>query len=129
MLSIDEALTAILEPIAPLGAERAPLAAAAGRIAAEDAAAAVDLPPFDRSAMDGYAVRSADTAPGVALRLTGGVAAGEVSADALAAGTAATISTGAALPPGADAVLQSELASEADGSVTSEQAIDTGRHV
>ena len=63
-------------------------------------AAAVDLPPFDRSAMDGYAVRSADTAPGVALRLAGGVAAGEVSADELAAGTAAAISTGAALPAG-----------------------------
>ena len=54
---------------------------AAGRVAAEDARGAVDLPPFDRSAMDGYAVRAADTAPGVALRLAGGVAAGEVSAD------------------------------------------------
>src|SRR5215210_8679098 len=120
MLSIDEALAAILEPVAPLGAERAPLAEAAGRVAAEDAAAAVDLPPFDRSAMDGYAVRSADTAPGVALRLAGGVAAGEVSAEELAAGTAATISTGAALPPGADAILQSELAAAANGTVTPE---------
>src|SRR4051794_32934740 len=129
MLSIDEALTAILEPIAPLGAEREPLAAAAGRVAAEDAAAAVDLPPFDRSAMDGYAVRSADTAPGVALKLAGDVAAGEVSAEALAAGTAAPISTGAALPPGANAVLQSELAAAADGTVTPERAIEPGRHV
>ena len=60
--------------------------------------------------MDGYAVRSADTAPGVALRLEGGVAAGEVAAAELAPGTAAAISTGAALPPGADAILQSELA-------------------
>jgi molybdopterin molybdotransferase len=129
MHSIDEALAAILGPIAPLDAERAPLEAAAGRVAAEDAAAAVDLPPFDRSAMDGYAVRSADTAPGVALRLAGGVAAGEVSAEELAAGSTAAISTGAALPPGADAILQSELASLGDGTVTPERAIEPGRHV
>jgi molybdopterin molybdotransferase len=129
MHSIDEALAAILGPIAPLDAERAPLEAAAGRVAAEDAAAAVDLPPFDRSAMDGYAVRSADTAPGVALRLAGGVAAGEVSAEELAAGSTAAISTGAALPPGADAILQSELASLGDGTVTPARAIEHGRHV
>src|SRR6476620_500248 len=129
MHTIDEALAAILAPIAPLEVERAPLEAAAGRVAAEDAAAAVDLPPFDRSAMDGYAVRSAATAPGVALRLAGGVAAGEVSAEALAAATAAPISTGAALPPGADAILQSELASLGDGTVSPERAIEPGRHV
>jgi molybdopterin molybdotransferase len=91
--------------------------------------AAVDLPPFDRSAMDGYAVRSADTAPGVALRLAGGVAAGEVAEQELAPGTAAPVSTGAALPPAADAVLQSELAVAGDGTVTPERAIEPGRHV
>jgi molybdopterin molybdotransferase len=129
MHTIAEALAAILEPVAPLEAVREPLEAAAGRVAAEDAAAAVDLPPFDRSAMDGYAVRAADTAPGVALRLAGGVAAGEVSAEELAAGTAAAISTGAALPPGADAILQSELASVDGGTVTPERAVEAGRHV
>jgi molybdopterin molybdotransferase len=129
MLSIEEALDAILSPVAPLPAERAGLADASGRVAAADAAAAVDLPPFDRSAMDGYAVRSADTAPGVALRLAGGVAAGEVASEALAPGTAAPISTGAALPPGADAVLQSELAEAGDGTVAPERAIAPGRHV
>jgi molybdopterin molybdotransferase len=98
-------------------------------VAAVDLAAAVDLPPFDRSAMDGYAVRSADTAPGVALTLARGVAAGEIAAEPLAPGTAAPISTGAALPPGADAILQSELASAADGSVTPGRAIEPGRHV
>jgi len=127
--SIDEALALILEGIAPLDAVRVPLAEAAGRAAAEDAAAAVDLPPFDRSAMDGYAVRSADTSQGVALRLAGGVAAGEVSAEALQPGTAAPISTGAALPPGADAILQSELAEAAGGRVTPAQAVEPGRHV
>ena len=79
MISIDGALELVLDGLEPLGAERAPLADAAGRVAAEDAVSAVDLPPFDRSAMDGYAVRAADTAPGVALRLVGGVAAGEAA--------------------------------------------------
>ena len=129
MLSIEEALDAILSPVAPLEAERAGLAEAAGRVVASDAAAAVDLPPFDRSAMDGYAVRSADTSPGIALRLAGGVAAGEVASEELAPGTAAAISTGAALPPGADAILQSELAVVGDGTVTPERALEPGRHV
>jgi molybdopterin molybdotransferase len=129
MRTIEEALEAILTPVAPLEAAREPLAAASGRVAAEDVPAAVDLPPFDRSAMDGYAVRSADTAPGVALRLAGGVAAGEVAEQELAPGTAAPVSTGAALPPAADAVLQSELAVAGDGTVTPERAIEPGRHV
>jgi molybdopterin molybdotransferase len=127
--TIDEALALVLDGLRPLGAAREPLAEAAGRVAAEDARAAVDLPPFDRSAMDGYAVRAADTAPGVALRLAGGVAAGEVATDELVPGTAAAISTGAALPPGADAILQSELASVQDGHVSPERAIEPGRHV
>jgi len=129
MNTIEDALAAILEGIEPLEPEWAPLADAAGRVAAEDAAAAVDLPPFDRSAMDGYAVRAADTASGAPLRLEGGVAAGEVTSAEVAPGTAATISTGAALPPGADAILQSELAAVADGQVTPERALEPGTHV
>jgi molybdopterin molybdotransferase len=129
MISLDEALELVLREPAPLGAERVPLAEAAGRVAAEPAVSAVDLPPFDRSAMDGYAVRSADTAPGVPLRLVGGVAAGEVATGPLEPGTAARVSTGAAIPPGADAVLQSELASENDGRVSPERALAPGTHI
>jgi molybdopterin molybdotransferase len=129
MISIDEALELVLNGLAPLGAERVALADAAGRVAAEPARSAVDLPPFDRSAMDGYAVRAADTAPGMALRLAGGVAAGEVASTPLEPGTAAPVSTGAAIPPGADAVLQSELAHEHDGRVAPEHALAPGTHV
>ena len=129
MLSIDEALEHILPGLAPLASERVPLTEAAGRVAAEPARSAVDLPPFDRSAMDGYAVRSADTAPGVALRLVGGVAAGEVASGVLEPGTATRVSTGAAIPPGADAVLQSELAVEQNGHVAPERALAPGTHV
>jgi molybdopterin molybdotransferase len=129
MISIDEALELVLGGLAPLGSQRMPLAEAAGRVAAEPAVSAVDLPPFDRSAMDGYAVRAADTAPGVALRLAGGVAAGEVAAATLEPGTATRVSTGAAIPPGADAVLQSELAVEEDGRVALERALQPGTHI
>jgi molybdopterin molybdotransferase len=129
MISIDEALALVLDGVRRLGSERVPLAAAAGRVAAEPATGVVDLPPFDRSAMDGYAVRAADTAPGVALRLAAGVAAGEVATAALEPGTAARVSTGAAIPPGADAVLQSELAVEQDGRVAPERAIPVGTHI
>jgi molybdopterin molybdotransferase len=129
MISIDEALGLVLDGLAPLHAERVALADAAGRVVAEPAASAVDLPPFDRSAMDGYAVRAADTAPGVPLRLAGGVAAGEVAAATLEPGTAARVSTGAAIPPGADAILQSELAVERDGAVAPERALAPGTHV
>jgi molybdopterin molybdotransferase len=129
MISIDEALVLVLDGLTPLSAERVHVAEAAGRVAAEPLRSAVDLPPFDRSAMDGYAVRAADTAPGVALRLAGGVAAGEVATAALEPGTATRISTGAAIPPGADAVLQSELADELDGRVAPERAVAPGTHV
>ena len=129
MKSIDEALGLVLDGLAPLGDERVPLAEAAGRVAAAPAASAVDLPPFDRSAMDGYAVRAADTAAGVPLTLAGGVAAGEVADAALEAGTAARISTGAALPVGADAILRSEDATERDGAVVPAGPVPDGCHV
>jgi molybdopterin molybdotransferase len=129
MKAIDEALELVLDGLAPLSAQRVPLDIAAGRVIAEPGLAAVDLPPFDRSAMDGYAVRAADTAPGIPLRLAGGVAAGEVAVAELAPGTAARVSTGAAIPPGADAILQSELAVESNGTVAPERALAPGTHV
>jgi molybdopterin molybdotransferase len=129
MITIDEALELVLDGLEPLDPERVPLAEAAGRVAAEPARSVVDLPPFDRSAMDGYAVRAADTAPGIALRMAGGVAAGEVATHELEPGTAARVSTGAAIPPGADAVLQSEHAHEDDGRVVPEVAVPPGTHV
>jgi molybdopterin molybdotransferase len=127
--SIEEALELVLEGIAPLAAERAELAEASGRVLAEDARAVVDLPPFDRSAMDGFAVRSQDVAAGVALRLSADVAAGTLPEAAVSAGWAAPISTGAPIPPGADAVLRLEDAAADDGVVTPAQALAAGTHV
>ncbi len=113
----------------PLPAETVPLDVATGRIAAEDARSAVDLPPFDRSAMDGFAVRAADTSPPRALTIAGELAAGDVAADALAPGTALGITTGAALPAGADAVLRVEDASVDGDRVTPAGPVGAGTHV
>ena len=80
--------------------------------------------------MDGYAVRAADTAPGVALRLAGGVAAGEVAAvDARARHRGARSRPARRCRPGADAMLQSELALGTDGHVAPERALAPGTHV
>src|SRR6266545_1155774 len=126
MLDVERALAAVLAAARPLDAELVGLEDAAGRVLAQDARSAVDLPPFDRSAMDGFAVRAADTAPGVGVRLAGAVAAGELGT-ALAPGTAAQIATGAAIPPGADAVLQLELAEVHEGVVRPARAVERAR--
>ncbi|HEX4677971.1 MAG TPA: gephyrin-like molybdotransferase Glp [Gaiellaceae bacterium] len=107
--AIDEALALVLARARPLAAEDVPVARAAGRVVAEPAVAVTDLPPFDSSAMDGYAVRAADT-PG-ALTVVGHSAAGKPEARALGAGEAIVISTGAVVPAGADAVVPVERTS------------------
>lgn len=113
LLSVHEAQRLILERVRPLGAERVPIERAAGRVLAERAVAQVDLPPFPSSAMDGYAVRSADTAAAeVRLALVGRVAAGAPAKHALGPGEAMAIATGACVPAGADAVVPLELADE-----------------
>jgi molybdopterin molybdotransferase len=107
--TIDEALALVLARARPLAAEDVPVARAAGRVVAEGAAAVIDLPPFDSSAMDGFAVRAADT-PG-RLTVVGQSAAGKPAACELGAGEAIVISTGAVVPAGADAVVPVERTS------------------
>ena len=107
--SIDEALALVLEWVRPLDGEDVPVARAAGRVVAEPALAVTDLPPFDSSAMDGFAVRAADT-PG-RLNVVGHSAAGRPETRALGAGEAVEISTGAVVPEGADAVVPVERTS------------------
>lgn len=129
MKDLDEALALVLDGLAPLAPEEVPLdAQAAGRVLAAEARAVIDLPPFDRTAMDGYAVRAADVAPGAKLRVIGDLAAGGGTLT-LEPGTAARISTGAAIPPGADAVLKVED-TELDGdTVTATAGVSPGLHV
>lgn len=131
MIDVAEAWERIAALARPLPAEIRPLRDAIGRVAVESVRSPLDLPGFDRSAMDGYAVRAADTAPGSApLRVVGAVAAGEDPAFSLGPGDAVGITTGAALPPGADAILRSELAGTDDqGRVLAGETLEAGRFV
>jgi molybdopterin molybdotransferase len=127
LLSIEEALARVLARAQPLEAESVPVQDAAGRVLAADAVADVDLPPFASSAMDGYAVRSADT-PG-RLPVVFRVAAGVPAEHALAAGEAMAISTGGAVPEGADAVVQIELVSEENDTLDVPEPVSAGANV
>ncbi len=110
LLSVDEALAVLLEGARPLEEiETLPTLEATGRVLAKAQASAMDVPPMDNSAMDGYAVRRSDvTAPDTRLRVAQRIAAGAVGA-ALEPGTAARIFTGAPIPPGADAIVMQEF--------------------
>src|ERR671924_2005292 len=110
LLSIAEAQQLILERAKPLPAEPLAIEAAAGRVLAEPARAVVDLPPFPSSAMDGYAVRAADT-PG-RLAIVGRAAAGAPAPVSLEPRQAIGIATGGVIPEGADAVVPVEYVVE-----------------
>ena len=99
---ISAALEALLADVSALKAESVPLEAAAGRVLAEAVTARLDVPPFDNSAMDGYALRAADA--GQWLPVSQRIAAG-MQAQALAPGSCARIFTGGEIPPGADCVV------------------------
>jgi molybdopterin molybdotransferase len=127
LLSLEEALERILERVKPLGAEAVELSAAAGRVLAEDARAAVDLPPFPSSAMDGFTVRSEDT-PG-RLPIVARIAAGVPAARVLDAGEAMAIATGGVVPTGADSVVPIEYVVENDNSVEIPEHVVQGDNV
>jgi molybdopterin molybdotransferase len=127
LIRIEEATRLVLARAAPLPAERVPLAAASGRVLAEAAHAAGDVPPFATSAMDGFAIRAAD-APGE-LAVVERVAAGRPASRPLAAGEAMAIATGGAVPEGADAVAPIEVVVERDNRLTVPGGVAPGAHV
>ena len=113
MLELEEARQRLLDAIQPLPAEKAPLRDAAGRVLDEVVVSPIDLPAFDNSAMDGYAVRSADVASASTespanLKLVGHVPAGAVFTGTVQHGTCVRLFTGSPLPDGADAVVMQE---------------------
>jgi molybdopterin molybdotransferase len=112
-MEIEEARRLVLAEVAPLAEEEVPLGGALGRVLAEDVVSEVDVPGFDNSAMDGYAVRATDTAGAseerpAQLRVVGESRAGVPFDAAVGPGEAIAISTGAALPGGADAIVRVE---------------------
>jgi molybdopterin molybdotransferase len=126
LVTIEEALALVLGRVSPPSSQLVPIDAAAGRVCAADVRAVVDLPPFASSAMDGYAVRAADT-PG-ALRLTGRSSAGTPAGRELGPGEAIAIATGAVVPEGADAVVPIEQAS-AQGDAVEVEVVALGDNV
>lgn len=131
---VEVHLERILDLVAPLPAEPAPLADAAGHVCADDVAARVALPRFDHAAMDGYAVRAVDvasatpTAP-AGLPVAGVVAAGDADRPVLAPGTAWRIMTGAPVPRGADAVVPFEWTDRGRERVRITAAAPVSRHI
>jgi molybdopterin molybdotransferase len=130
LISVDEAQRIVLERAKRLDPERVPIERAAARVLAEPVAALVDLPPFPSSAMDGYALRSADTAdPPSRLPIVARIAAGSPSNRPLAPGEAMAISTGGAVPEGADAVVPLELVEESDDAIDVPEPVALGANV
>jgi molybdopterin molybdotransferase len=127
LLTVEEAHELVLKRARPLSGEPVPIAEAGGRVTAEDVHARVDLPPFASSAMDGFAVRSADL-PGT-LRVAGESAAGRPFAAEVEPGSAVAISTGAVVPDGADTVVPIERVVSNDNGVEISHAFESGAHV
>jgi len=117
VITVEQALERILGYVEVLEAEERPLLEALGQVLAEDVASSFNIPPLDNTAMDGYAVRAADTGGAspdspVTIRVTGEVAAGYVFEGEVNAGTAVRIMTGAPVPSGADAIVPFEETDE-----------------
>lgn len=138
VLSREAAIAAFrsaLDP-QPLGRERVALASLPGRVLADDVTAAVDAPPFDRSVVDGFAVRAADLASasaGAAVRLTLNaevIACGYHPKMSVAPGTATPIATGGPIPRGADAVVMIEQTEpDGDGSILVNRGVSPGQNI
>jgi len=129
MISVDEALAQVLEAAKPLPGETVPLAAAMARALTGPVIAAHDQPPFDASAMDGYAVRSEDVSPGCTLRLVGTAQAGQRFSGMIGPGQCVRIFTGAPLPIGADAVVMQEDVVANGNEIGFPQAVEAGHFV
>ncbi|MGZ4244889.1 MAG: molybdopterin molybdotransferase MoeA [Solirubrobacteraceae bacterium] len=128
LISINDAQRLVLDAVSPLGSESVALDDALGRVLAQDVAAAGDVPPFPCSAMDGYAVTAGEA--GRTLTVVGESRAGTPSARRLAEGEAIRISTGAAVPPGATAVIpQENVIANGSDAIETAAPVAPGEHV
>jgi molybdopterin molybdotransferase len=132
MLPYDQARAMVIRRVSNLrkttAAEKTPLRVALGFVLAEKIIADRAYPPFNRSTRDGYAVRAADASPGAVLPCAGELKAGDRSTKRLPPGACIQIMTGAAVPPGADAVVMIEQTSRAGDAVTFERGASAGQN-
>ena len=131
---LEDARHVVLERVRPLGTEAVPLPEALGRVLADDVASVDPVPGFDNSAMDGFAVRAADTSGAslespATLLVVDESRAGHPATAALGEGEAIGISTGAVIPEGADSVVRVEDTSSRDGRVEIEAEVVTGNNL
>ncbi len=129
MLSFEAAREKILNNVAPLGVEQVGLLESLGRVTAEDVMATVNLPSFDNSSMDGYAVRLNDRGSFASLRIGGYLPAGAVATAEVAPRSAVKIMTGAPVPPGCDAIVPIEEAEEFGDAVRIKAEVISGQHI
>lgn len=134
--SLDEAKQILKQNFTPkpVGVEQVPLSLAHNRVLAEDIVAPIDVPPFNRSTMDGYAVKAADTFGAeedhpIALKLCGSVRVGETPSVTVEKGTTVEIVTGAPLPNGADAVVMLEYVVQKNNTVFMHRSVSKGENV
>jgi molybdopterin molybdotransferase len=134
LIELEEARRVVIESCAPLEAEPVPLEEALGRALADRVKSDVAIPPFDNSAMDGFAIRAEDTASAaegepVTLRVAGESRAGSPAERPAKPGEAFRISTGAVVPEGADAILRQEDTVGGDGSIETERRVEPGTDI
>lgn len=129
LASVEQALATILAAVRPLASERVSVWEADGRWLAQTVEARRDQPPFDASAMDGWAVRQVDAFTGAELQIVGESAAGHGLAATVGPGQAARIFTGAPLPPGGERVVVREDTTQGDGVVAITGTPSASRHV
>lgn len=136
LLSIEETKQILNESFSskPVGAEQVPVSEAHNRVLAEDVVALIDVPPFHRATVDGYAVRAintfgADEDRPITLKLCGSVSVGETTSIVVKNGTTAEIVTGAPVPQGADAVVMLEYAVQRGDNVLIYRPVSMGENV
>ena len=130
LISVDDAITRILEPVSAIKqSELVDIENALGRVLAEDVCSSINVPGYDNSAMDGYAIRSADCEkPGSQLLVAQRIPAGQVG-QPLEAGTAARIFTGAPIPANADSVVMQEHCELKEDQVIINKPVKMGQHI
>ncbi len=135
MISFDKARQIVFEHLpSQMAAEEIPLTEALGRVLAEDIAAGFDIPPYDNSAMDGYAVCAGDTSGAssdhpVTLKVIGETAAGGKLGATVEPGSCVRIMTGGCIPPGADAIVRVEETEEIQNRVKIKEEVAANRDI
>ena len=129
MITFELAIETVLKNALPLPAVKTRVEDSVGRVLLEDIRSGIDMPPFNKSAVDGYAVRSAEVEEGLPLRNVGLIQAGDAFKGKIGPRGCVKIMTGAPLPPGADSVVMVEDSSESDGFVKFSKAAGKGANI